>query len=435
MRETCKKFPGLVVGLGAVTALFASGACVGVEAEEDPEHLVLESRPPSFDIVLAWNLQANEIAFAEDQFFTFKGVRAMSMMHIAMHDALNAIVPRHAQYAYSGSDRAADTTAAMAQAAYAVLVSQYPDQQARLAAEREYWFDRGAQGSAQDRGVAIGNEAAAAILAVREGDGWDFWGEYEFQEGPGEYQNTEGLVGANFILQPGFRYARTFTLASPDQFRPPPPPALTSAAYAAAFNEVKVVGSSDSTVRTADQTGLAIWWMEFTEGSMNRLARQLSEDRKPSLHNAARLFAYLNMTMFDGYVAVWDSKFHYNHWRPWTAIRAADEDGNPDTSPDPDWQNLISFTPPFQDYASAHATVCSTSLEAMRNILGDRSFTMESASAPEGMPTRSFGSFRAAADECGASRVYLGWHFRYASVAGVNLGRDLAQNARANFLD
>ena len=135
-------------------------------------------------------------------------------------------------------------------------------------------------------------------------------------------------------------------LEYPHQFRPSPPPLLRSNAYARALREVREYGASDSTRRTNDQTGYAIWWMEFAEGSVNRLARQLTSDRQMHLWAAARLFAHIGVALYHGYVATWDAKYAYNHWRPSTAIRAADTDDNPNTVPDPGWESLRP-APPF----------------------------------------------------------------------------------------
>jgi hypothetical protein len=190
---------------------------------------------------------------------------------------------------------------------------------------------------------------------------------------------------------------------------------------------VKAFGRHDSTVRTADHTGYAVWWMEFAEGSVNRLARQLVTCRRIPLWQAARLFALLNMSVFDSYVAVWDAKFEYNHWRPYTAVREAGADGNPATAPDPLWESLRP-APPFPEYVSAHAAGCASSFEILRRTLGDRvSFRMETTTAPPGMPTRAFQSFSAAAAECADSRVRIGFHFRYATDAGLALGRAAAR--------
>jgi hypothetical protein len=389
-------------------------------------------RTKGAQLAVAWNRLAYDIAFAEDEFLTFKGHRAFAMMHLAMHDALNTIDPAYQRYAYSGERVAGDPTAAAAQAAYRVLVSQYPDQRMKLDGELASWLEAVPNSSLKDRGVDLGNAAATAILALRKGDGWDTQGTYAFVAGPGQYQTTPPWDG--FVLQPGFRAAQPFALTSASQFRPPPPPALASAAYAEAFDEVKAYGAANSQVRSADQSGYAVWWMEFSEGSVNRLARQLLQDRRVDLSSANRMFAYLNMALLDVYIAVWDSKYEYNHWRPYTAVRQAAKDGNPATSPDPSWQPLRP-TPPFPEYASAHAAGCAATFTVLARIFGDDgTFTMETLTAPPGMPTRSFTRFSQAANECADSRVVLGWHFRYATDEGLKLGSRVADYMLVNYL-
>jgi hypothetical protein len=283
------------------------------------------------------------------------------------------------------------------------------------------------------RGIALGGKSAASILAARAGDRWDFLGTYTFSTGPGAYQTTPPWDG--FIVQPGFRFAEPFGLRAAWQFRPAPPPSLGSAEYTASFSEVKDFGRVDSSSRTLDQTRYAIWWMEFAEGSVNRLARQLVTQRQTDLWQAARMFAFMNMSFFDGYVAVWDSKFEYNHWRPYTAIRAAGTDGNEQTTPDPLWESLRPV-PPHPEYVSAHATSCGASFEILKRTFGDNvPFTMQTTTAPPEMPTRSFTSFASAAAECADSRVRLGWHFRYSTNRGLALGRAVAEWLVENHLE
>jgi hypothetical protein len=274
------------------------------------------------DAIVSWNATAYDIAFEEDQFLTFKGQRALAMVHLAMHDALNSIVPMYETYAVEPGRHAAHPTAAAAQAAHDVLLAQYPGQEGRLAGELNRWLVEIPHGVVRDRGIAIGKAAAAAILALRNGDGWDTPGSYAFHEGAGRYQTTPPWNG--FVAQPGFRLARPFVMEYPHQFRPPPPPPLRSMAYARAFREVRQFGAADSTRRTSDQTVYALWWMEFAEGSVNRLARQLSTDRDLDMWTAARMFAHIGVALYDTYVATWDSKYFYDHWRPYTAIRAAE---------------------------------------------------------------------------------------------------------------
>ena len=377
------------------------------------------------DVIVSWNSLAHDVAFAEDQFLTFKGQRAMAMMHLAMHDALNAIVPVYETYAFRGAARPADPIAATAQAAHDVLLSQYPAQQAVLADELARWLAHVPQGAFRERGIALGRAAAAAVLSQRDGDGWDFPGTYEFGQEPGRYQTTPPWNGV--VAQPGFRFAKPFVLQYPQQFRPSPPPPLRTKAYARAFREVKEYGAADSARRSREQTAYAIWWMEFAEGSVNRLARQLSSDRQMHLWSAARMFAHLGVALYDTYVATWDAKYEYDHWRPYTAIRAASADDNPHTAADASWESLRP-APPFPEYSSAHAAACAASFGVLARAFGPRlSFTMETTTAPTGMPTRTFDSFAAAATECADSRVRLGFHFRYATDAGLELGERVAQ--------
>jgi hypothetical protein len=168
--------------------------------------------------------------------------------------------------------------------------------------------------------------------------------------------------------------------------------------------------------------------MEFAEGSVNRLARDVAVGRQMPLWPAARLFALVGVALYDTYVATWDAKYGYNHWRPYTAIRGAASDGNSDTAPDASWEPLRP-TPPFPEYSSAHAAACAASFGVLAGLVGPHvSFTMETTTAPPGMPTRTFKSFRQAAMECADSRVKLGWHFRYATDAGLALGERIAQH-------
>jgi hypothetical protein len=377
------------------------------------------------DPIVSWNSLAHDLAFAEDQFLTFKGQRALAMMHLAMHDALNTIVPVYERYIYSDRPRHAHPAAAVAQAAYDVLVAIYPTQQAVVFDLLTRSLAGVPPGGLREHGIRLGRDTASAILARRDGDGWNAPGTYVFVETPGRYQTTPPWNG--FVAQPGFRSAKPFVLEYPQQFRPPPPPSLRTAAYARALREVQEFGAIDSTRRTSDQTAYAIWWMEFAEGSVNRLARQLSTSRQMHLWPAARLFAHLGVALYDTYIATWDAKYSYDHWRPYTAIRTAAADGNSQTSPEAGWESLRP-APPFPEYSSAHAAACAASFAVLAEAFGRHvSFTMETTTAPPGMATRSFDSFRAAADECADSRVRLGWHFRYATDAGLTLGRRVAR--------
>ena len=401
------------------------------------------------DVVVAWNARILDVAEAEDGFLTLKGVRTASMMHLAMHDALASIDRRFQPWSEVEGAADVDPVAAANAAAHAVAVTQYPDQDSIFEVERTRWTPPGSTSEgAIDRAAVLGSRVAASVMATRGNDGWDADPAYAWHPmGPGVYAefNEHSGTPEGFVFGAGWAEARPFVLDSASQFRSEPPPDIESNAYTRAFDEVKDVGRHASATRTPDQTHLAMWWKEFVEKSHNRLARELTRSDSLDLWDAARMFALLNMSIFDGYVASFDGKFHYNHWRPYTAIRWASNDGNPDTEEDPEWTNLHDHTYAFPSYPSAHGTVCGSAMTVLASVFGeDRPFDMTirevdeagpfSAKVPMNPPTRSFASFAAAADECGLSRVYLGIHFRYDSEAGVRLGRQIGRWALSRAL-
>ncbi|MEX2126228.1 MAG: vanadium-dependent haloperoxidase [Woeseia sp.] len=397
------------------------------------------------DVVVAWNERILAIAEAEDGFLTLKGVRTAAMMHIAMHDALTSIHGRYVPYVYDRPAPKADPVAAAVQAVFVVAVDQYPDRQETLATLRDEWLSDIA---APNSGLEVGEAAARAILREREADGWDTEAEYRWHPmAPGVYAEFADHSGTpqGFIFGAGWAGALPFALESHDPFRSPPPPAIESAAYTRAFDEVKRAGRFQSIVRTVDQTHLALWWKDFAENSHNRLARDLVSKERLGLDEAARLFALLNISIFDSYVNVFDNKFFYNHWRPYTAIRWAANDGNADTQPEETWTNTHRHTYAFPSYPSAHGTACAAAMTIIADTFGDDyPFTMAtptvdiagpfSGKIEMKPPTRDFRNFDEAAKECAMSRVYLGIHFRYDSVEGNKLGKRIGGYVREHYL-
>ena len=403
----------------------------------------------SSNLAVDWNETLLSIAEAEDGFLTLKGLRTAAMAHIAMHDALTNINGRYAPYVYDkGATTNADPVAAATQAAYIVVVDQYPDQRGTLEALRNKWLATIADGSAKIAGVTTGQDAAQAILIQRIGDGWDTAAEYRWHPmAPGVYAEFHEHSGTpeGFIFGAGWGKAKGFALDSPDQFRSPSPPAIDSADYTRAYSEVKDVGRFQSMTRTPNQTHIALWWKDFAENSHNRLARDLVVKESIGLTESARLFALVNMSIFDAYVSVFDNKFFYNHWRPYTAIRWAANDGNPNTEAEETWTNTHRHTYAFPSYPSAHGTACAAAMTAFADVFGDDyAFTMRNPSVDiagpfsgkieMNPPTRSFDHFSDAANQCGLSRLYLGIHFRYDSVEGVNLGQKIGKNVVENLL-
>ena len=370
------------------------------------------------------------------------------MMHLAIHDAINCVERRYDAYAYRAPGKGADALAAATQAAYAVAVDQYPGRRADWDAQRERWLGQIDDGPRKEKGIALGNAAATAILVRRANDGWNSEASYQWHPmAPGVYAefNEHSGTPQGFVFGAGWAVAKPFALRSPSQFRSPPPPDIGSREYTRAFDEVKEFGRYQSRSRTADQTHLAMWWKDFAENSHNRLARDLVLNEQPDLWESARLFALLNVSIMDAYISVFDNKFFYNHWRPYTAIRWAEHDGNPATVAEPGWNNTHRHTYAFPSYPSAHGTACAAAMTVFADTFGDdRYFRMSTpqvaAAGPMSEkismkpPTRSFDSFSEAARECAISRVYLGIHFRYDSTEGVRLGRRIGEYVTSQYL-
>lgn len=412
-----------------LTPLLLLNACEdGPPTLPDP----LDLRPN--DVVLEWNAIAFETAATHDGHANgLDMVRIAAMLHLAQHDALSAISPSYQPYAMHAYDPAADPIAAAAAAAHGVLVAVYPLQRATLDDRLQQSLAAVANGVAQTRGIALGEKAAAAILQRRADDRSDtpIVGDYVPAAGAGRYQFTPPF---DFAALPGWVGVAPFALTSANQFRSPPPPALDSEAYAVAFNEVRSVGQKGSTTRTAEQTAYGKFWYEFSEIGWNRIGRVVAADKRLGLQSTARLLALLNVAMSDAYVAGWDSKFHYDFWRPFTAIREAATDGNPATEPDATWESA-EMTPPVQDYPSTHSALGNAAAEVLASVFGDEtSFTFASSTAEPVGGTRSFTSFSQAADENADSRVVAGLHFRFACEAGQELGRQVGTWAVQNHL-
>jgi hypothetical protein len=385
--------------------------------------------------------------------------RIYAMMHVAIHDALNAIDRRSRPYAFDvQADAGASPDAAVAAAArdvLAPLIAQLPlelHDQACIDAgvasvEAAYTAALAAipEGEAKAQGIVVGQEAAAAILELRAKDGavGPFLNSACPQDtDPGEYQCTPGTP---FIAFEGWENVTPFVLKDSSQFRPGPPYAVDRKKYTADFNEVQSLGGDNVTTpsaRTADETEIALFWWESSPLKWNRIARTVSADQGLTLWENARLFGLLNIALADGYIAMMDSKNHYNYWRPITAIRTADTDGNPDTTVDPTWTPLVP-TPPNQDYVSGHAIEGGAGAEVLKQFFGidqigfaDCGVTLPAGSTCSD-PTpvrRSYTSFSQAAAENAYSRILIGFHFRKSIERGIEYGRKIGHRAANLYL-
>jgi hypothetical protein len=412
----------------AIAALFG-GVSVAQATDRAPREPVAAWCSDRCDeLIIDWNVTAYQVIKAGDGYANpMSASRTLAMMHLAMHDAVNAAKSRYTSYTYSERDSAADPAVAAITAAHDVLAALYPKQAVVLKAALDKSLVDAGSGTAATRGIALGKSVAAAVLQKRASDGSAANVPYQEGSKPGEYRFTPGF---NFAASPQWRSVQPFTLKSVDQFRSAPPPALTSAQYAADFNEVKAMGGKFSAKRTTDETHYAAFWYEFSDIGWNRIARVVARDHAQDLWQRARTFALLNAALADSYIAGWDSKFHYNLWRPVTAIHLADADGNPQTAPDASFAPLL-VTPPVQDYPSTHSALGAAAATVLAEAFGrdEIQFTLASTTAVPTNPTREFISFSEAARENADSRVKAGLHFRSATTAGLKLGESVGRFA------
>jgi hypothetical protein len=294
--------------------------------------------------------------------------------------------------------------------------------------------------------VAVGHAAAAAILTLRAQDGAQtlLVGDPAYRQGilPGEYRFTPGTP---FAFAPRLGELTPFVLSDGSQFRPGPPHPVTDPRYTADFDEVKRLGGDVATTpsaRTADQTEIALFWVESSPLQWNRIARTVSAGARLDMWEKARLFGLLNMALTDGYIGSFETKYHYNYWRPVTAIREAATDGNPGTAADPTWTPLVE-TPPIPDYDSGHAVEGGAAAEVLRRFFGTDhiGFSTCSTTLPKGSQcgdaasvSRAYSSFSQAADENGLSRILVGFHFREAVEVGIAHGARVGRRAVGLFL-
>ena len=398
-------------------------------------HIGLSS-PVQADVVTDWNQIANTTLAAGAVRFPPQ-TRTLAIMHAAIFDSVNAINRQYSPYAIDLSAPGASPEAAAAAAAHLVMVTLVPTQQANLNAAYAASLAQIPDGTAKSDGIALGETVALALLVQRSSDDLTFIAPYTPGIGPGAWQPTAPAFGPAVWVRWG--NMSPFTLRSGSQFLPEGPPALSSAEYTADFNEVKSLGALNSATRTPDQTQMALFWLENSNFTWNRIARLAAAANNNTLVQNARLFALLNMAGADSIISGFETKYTYNFWRPITAIRAGDNDGNDDTLGDPNWTPLAPLplfaTPPHPDYISNHAIYSAAAAQVLASFFGgdDFNYTVTTSTSPNGA-FRGYSSFKQAAEECGASRIYVGYHFPTAVKHGLNMGKQVGNFAFHHFL-
>ncbi len=382
------------------------------------------------DAVTTWNVYATSALIGTAGQAPPVAALHLAMVHGAVYDAVNAIDGGHEGYLLSSRVATPfdSKDAAAATAAYRVLTSIVPAQDAVLKAQYDASLAGIPAGTQKTRGIAVGEAAAAAMIAARTADGR--FGPFRLT--PGTTAGVWRPVLPAFVNDPNawLKDVKPFTIESSSQFRSKGPNALTSLKYTRDFLEVKWVGSASSTIRKPDQTQAALYWMENGTGTWSRIARLLAARYGLSVADNARLFAMLYMSEADAAISVWDDKAHWLFWRPITAIREADTDGNPFTAKDESWLPLIP-TPPYPEHPSGHAGLSGSIVASFQDFFGTDDVAFSDTNNA-GL-TRSWTSFSQAIDEIVDARVWSGIHFRTADEQGARIGREVANWREKHF--
>jgi hypothetical protein len=404
--------------LAAVAALFA----------------VAVSAPARADTVTDWNAIATTAIVTNAGQPPHSSTLSFAMVQGAVYDAVNAIDRGHRPYLVVAPANPSDSKeAAAATAGFRVLGGLFPSQLSTLRPLYDASLAAVPDGPGKNGGIAAGEAAAAAMLADRANDGRNAPFTFPIGSEPGAWRPAPPA----FALDPApwVGNVRPFLVPSAATIRSDPPNPLTSSAYAEDFNEVKRLGSLASTTRTTDQTEAAIFWQDHGPALWNRVMRALSSSRGLDIADTARLFASANLASADGAIGCWESKYHWKFWRPVTAIREAQSDGNPATESDPGWTPLFDpatpqfgtplGTPGFPDHPAGHGCISGAIVNTLQGFFGTDKVAF-SAFSNRTRTTRSYDRLSQALKEIIDARVWGGIHFRTADVQGAVLGDKVA---------
>jgi hypothetical protein len=371
------------------------------------------------DVIIDWNAKAEAIGI-DKRLQPPPNARGMAMMHVAMFEAVNAVTRRYSPYRLKlVADPGASSDAAAAAAAHGVLVGLFPDQQASLDTSLKASLASLPDGDAKAKGLALGQKAAAGILALRANDGISATESYRPVTTAGAYVPT--VVPASTTVG----QMTPWVMSSGAQFRPGPPPSLASLTWTADLNEIREIGGQGSTKRSAEQTEIGRFWVATGPHCWNPIVRQLAAAKKLDLTDSARLFALVSIATAESFIAVFEAKYQYNLWRPITALRNADITGNAATPRDAAWLPLVD-TPMHPEYPCAHCISSSAAATVMQQVLGDDlpEFSMTSPALPG--VTRRWTRLKDYSDEVSNARIYGGIHYRFSTVVGQEMGRNIA---------
>jgi hypothetical protein len=382
--------------------------------------LALLTNPARGDVIMDWNIKADAIGI-EKQLPNAPNARGQAMLHVAMFEAVNAIERRYAPYKLTlMADRSVSKEAAAASAAHDVLLALYPDQKPDLDATLATSLSGIAETEAKSKGIELGKRAAAEIIALRANDGSNAPESYRPSTTPGVYvPTTTPIESTSARITP-------WAMSTGSQFRPAPPPALNSETWTRDLNEIREIGNSTSVKRTAEQTTIARFWFFTGPRTYNPIVRQVALAKKMDILDCARLYALTSMAGVDAFIAVFDGKYTYNLWRPVTAIRNADLTSNPATPRDASWLPL-GATPMHPEYPCAHCIVAAAVSTVLQNVAGNEvgEITLTSPTAP-GI-TRKWTRLQDYSDEVSNARIYAGFHYRFSTEVGKDMGKKIGE--------
>jgi len=388
------------------------------------------------DVISDWNIQTG-LTIAAGARRGPSGMLDFPMVHIAMHDAVQSYERRFASYCAAIPSPSGSPVAAAATAAHDVLVALFPSQSAALAtAYMTFTAQYIQQGLmvAGDPGAVVGQQAAACILGRLPADNLARSKADTFIGGTGigEWRPTQPTpMTADFVAT-----FKPFAMNSPSQFRTAnPPPKLKSGAYVKAYEEVKAKGALVNSTRTQEETDIGRFFADGPPTYWNRLLRDLTAGHSLKLGDSARMFALVNMAMADALIAAWDAKIAWNFWRPVTAIREGDNDGNPRTLGDPTWSPYFG-TPNYPDYTSGANNLSGAATTMLKNLFGtdELGFSLFSNTASPSPGERTYTRLSDAARDVVDARIYMGIHFRFADTTALRQGRHVANWTFGHFL-
>ena len=397
--------------------------------------LLLPLRAHAQNVVTQWN----EIAITQARASTAPGAASsgatslyVAYVELAVYNALVGIEGRFEPYKYSvPAARGASPDAAAVEAAYRVLMHLLPDRAAALTAAYTSSLAAIPDSVSKTAGQSAGLFSANTLIALRTGDGlgvpWPYT--YPSTPTPGVYIPTPGVTS---LVTPWAGQMTPFTFSNPARFLPnEPPPALTSRKWAADYNEVKLLGAVNSTVRTPAQTEIGLFWTDHTTAQYGGMLQLLAVQEKLNLLDSARLMAMSFTSLADAYIGCFNGKYHFSFWRPVTAIRNGDIDGNQLTVADPTWTPLGN-TPGHPEYPAAHACFTGSLANTLEQYFGTPRVHLTVSSAVTNT-THYFGNVHELEREIEGARIYAGFHYHHSLVQGFLLGHKVSENVTDNY--